>query len=283
MANFMREKRNNLLVVDALNLSFRFRNHGKGFSPFAEKYLATVQSFAQSFNCGKILITADKGSSAYRKEIYPAYKQNRKDKFESQTDEEKFEFEQFFEELELALDLCEQAGIPVARYKGVEADDLAAYVVKHYYLKFDAIYLLSTDADWNSLLAYDGVTRFSYTKKVEYNKDNFEEYHDYPLELATAIKCIQGDAGDNIIGITGVGPKRASALASQYGSVFDLYDAADTLPDKPAYLKNVKAEKEKLLLNIELVDLIEYCETAIGEYLTEYDNLIKERIINAGN
>lgn len=267
---------NNLLIVDALNLSFRFRNHGKSFQPFASKYVDTVKSFAQSFKCGKIIITADKGSSTYRKEIYPDYKLNRKEKFESQSDSEKEEFAKFFTELELALDLCQEAGIPVLRFQGVEADDLSAYIVKKYHLRFDSIYLLSTDRDWLQLLTYSNVTQFSYTTKKEISQHNWDEHFDYPLEHFIHIKALEGDTGDNIYGIPSVGPKRAKDLIAQYETVFDLYEAADSLPDKPAFMKNVKQHKETLMLNIQLVDTIAFCEDAIGvDNLAEVDKLME--------
>ena len=72
------------LVVDALNLAFRWKHQGK--TDFAADYIATVQSLAQSYNCEKIIITADQGSSSYRRNLDPGYKQNRKDKYAEQTE-----------------------------------------------------------------------------------------------------------------------------------------------------------------------------------------------------
>ena len=63
--------RNRVLVIDALNLGFRWKHQGR--TDFREDYMRTVESFASSYNCGTIIITADKGNSKYRKEIYPEY------------------------------------------------------------------------------------------------------------------------------------------------------------------------------------------------------------------
>ena len=62
-----------VMIVDALNLAFRWKHQGK--TTFASDYIATVQSLAQSYSCEKIIITADQGSSSYRKNILPDYKQ----------------------------------------------------------------------------------------------------------------------------------------------------------------------------------------------------------------
>ena len=52
------------LVVDALNLAFRWKHQGR--TDFRHDYVAVVKSLANSYNCGNIIITADWGSSSYR-------------------------------------------------------------------------------------------------------------------------------------------------------------------------------------------------------------------------
>ena len=93
----------NLLIVDGLNVAFRWKHQGR--TDFRYEYERTVQSLANSYGCRRILITADWGSSSYRKSISPEYKQNRKDKFAEQSEEERIAFEEFFEEFEATLEL----------------------------------------------------------------------------------------------------------------------------------------------------------------------------------
>ena len=80
-----------VLIIDALNLAFRWKHQGR--TDFRHQYVETVKSLAHSYNCGTVIITADWGSSSYRKEILPEYKQNRKDKYSTQTEAEKQAFE----------------------------------------------------------------------------------------------------------------------------------------------------------------------------------------------
>ena len=75
---------------------------------------------------------------------------------------------------------------------------------------------------------------------------------------------MNGDTGDNISGITGIGPKRAAELVKQYGSALDLY-AATPINSKYKHIQNLNAEAEKIPLNYQLMDLVTYCEEAIGE------------------
>ena len=94
------------LIVDALNLAFRWKHQGR--TDFRYEYQRTVHSLAKSYDCKNIIITADLGSSSYRKEINPDYKQNRKEKFAEQSEQEKMEFEDFIAEYEATLELLQE-------------------------------------------------------------------------------------------------------------------------------------------------------------------------------
>ena len=91
------------LIVDSLNLAFRWKHQGR--TDFRYDYQRTVESLAKSYDCKNLIITADWGSSTYRKGISPEYKQNRKEKFAEQTEQERIAFEEFFEEFEASLEV----------------------------------------------------------------------------------------------------------------------------------------------------------------------------------
>lgn len=246
-----------VMVVDALNLGFRFLHSGQ--LNFAEDYLKTVQSLAQSYKAGRVIIACDKGSSSYRKNIFPEYKANRKEKFEQQTEEEKAKFERFFLDFEATLLLLEKY-YTVLRYEGVEADDLAAWIVKN--VEYKHCWLISTDKDWD-LLVSDKVSRFSYVTRKETTIENWP--HECEPENYLGLKCLQGDAGDNIGKPTGLGPKRASELLTLYGNIWDLIDAMP-INGKQKFIQELNKSKDLLLRNIELMDLVTYCEDAVGEF-----------------
>ena len=48
---------NRVLIVDTLNLGFRWKHQGR--TDFAEDYIKTVESFANSYNCGTIIAAMD--------------------------------------------------------------------------------------------------------------------------------------------------------------------------------------------------------------------------------
>lgn len=263
---------NTVLLVDGLNLSFRFKH--KRQRNFGPDYLRTIDSLAASYGCSKIIVCSDKGGSSYRKEIYPEYKGNRKEKFDQQTEEEEQEFLQFLADYEDALDLV-STSYPVIRYQGVEADDLIAAICKNSTLP---IWIISTDKDLDQLIA-ENISRFSYITRKEVTYRNFKETYGCTPEEYISVKVLQGDTGDNVKGIEGIGPKRALGLVKQYGSAFDIYDAIP-LEGKQKFIQAVNEAKDLILLNYKLMDLNFYKE-AIGEYYgLLVETLKKENVWN---
>lgn len=265
----LKESKGNTLILDSLNLAFRYK-HAKR-TDFRYDYLKTLKSLAQSYNCGNTIITSDQGASSYRRAIDPNYKVR---DYAEQTDEEKAFFEDFFDEYEQTLEVFKEEGYPVLRYKNVEADDIAAHLVKHKDVyNLGNIWLISSDRDWD-LLVSEEVSRFSFVTRKEITVDNWEEHYKVAREDYISYKCLMGDKGDNVPGVDGVGPVKAASLIATYGSAMDIFDALP-LPDKYVYMRNVNAFGDRLLTNYELMDLLTYCDDAIGE-----ENLrdIKEKL-----
>lgn len=255
---------NSLMIVDSLNLAFRYKHSGA--IGFCTDYMRTVDSLKKSYKANKLIIAGDMGSSSYRKAIYPDYKQNRKDKYADQTEAEKEAFEAFFQEVQEILTQYEvEANHPVARFQGVEADDIAAYIVsKRKKFALNQIWLISSDKDWDLLVA-PGVSRFSYVTRKEITHDNWLDHYDCTQDEYISIKCLMGDSGDNVVGVAGIGPKRALQLVQEYGSAYDII-AAMPISSKYKYITALNEfGSEGLMLNYQLMDLITYCEEAIGE------------------
>lgn len=103
----------NLLIVDGLNIAFRWKH--QGVLDFKYDYIRTVESLAKSYNAGQIIVLAD-GGSFYRKEIFPEYKANRKEKYADQTEQEAKEFEMFMAEFSNTLTLLKEK-YPVFQFK----------------------------------------------------------------------------------------------------------------------------------------------------------------------
>ena len=262
---------NNLLLVDSLNFAFRYsRGNNKNF---AEQYVDTIKSFAKSYECNKIVITGDWGSY-YRKEVSPLYKANRLAKRQEQTEEEADKFKAFLAEYNRALEIL-KGYYPVLKFKGVEADDIIAYIAERTSSDYHT-WIISSDKDLDQLIS-NKVSRFGFITRKEITVENWNTHYDYPLEAHIDIKCLEGDKGDNVEGVSGVGPKKAQQLVEQYGGI---YDIIGNLPidSKYKYIQNLNAfGKEGLLLNAELMDLQQFCVEALlnKENIDVINNLIK--------
>ena len=262
----------NLLIVDGLNIAFRWKH--QGVLDFKYDYIRTVESLAKSYNAGQIIVLADGGSS-WRKEIFPEYKANRKEKYAEQTEQEAKEFEMFMAEFTNTLTLIREK-YPVFQFRGVEADDIAAYIVKEF--DYEDCWLISSDKDWDLLIG-DKVSRFSTVTRKETTVHNWDEHYDFEIPDYITFKCLTGDKGDNVPGIPGIGPKRAVQLMQQYGDVFDIYGACP-IDGKYKYIQNLNENAEQLLINVELMDLLTYCDEAIGKENTEVINTTLKRVLN---
>jgi len=269
-------ERENLLIVDGFNLAFRYKHSGE--RNFAGKYLQTVMSFANSYGASEVVVLSD-GGSKYRREIFPGYKGDRELLKQNQSKEEAEEFQNFLDDWRVAFELCGSQYTTI-QYKGVEADDIAAYLVadERIRINFPHIWLLSTDRDWDLLVDHN-VSRFSYRTRKEVTLENWSEHYSYPPEDHLSIKVLQGDKSDSIPGVPGIGEKRAASLVAQYGSALDIYSILP-IEDNRAFMKNLNAFDKQIITNYELMDLVTFSKQAIGpENIDDLDEKIEFEIL----
>jgi 5'-3' exonuclease len=252
------KERNNLLIVDGLNLAFRWKQRGNNIKPdvFAAKLVSTVNSLAKSYGAREVIFLNDFKSSTYRLGIHPLYKSDRKKVYAKQTQEEVDASAAFFTYYkDVALPLVKK-NFTVVQCENVEADDLACYFVEQFEdgKHFDHIWLISTDGDWDELVS-ERCSRFATTSRKEFTIENFYDNKDCDTpEQFTHVKAVMGDTGDSVYGVPGIGAKRAYNLVRTYGDVFGIIDALP-IEGKQLFIQELNNSAELLLLNLELVDL----------------------------
>jgi DNA polymerase-1 len=270
-----------LMIVDALNLAYRWKvRPSKTGEPliqkaFQDEYIATIRSLQKTYSAGKVIVICD-GGSKYRREIYPEYKQHRKDKYLSASIEEQKAFEDFIKEFNSTIEKINLNNKwKTIKFAGVEADDISAYICKNIdNYNIENIWLISSDKDW-LLLIDERISQFSYITRKEITYNNWSEHYDYKLDDYLSIKCLTGDSGDNITGVAGIGPVRAQSLVEKYESIDQIINA---LPIKSTskYIQNLNTSKDLLLRNCQLIDLKTFCEKAIGDNLENLNNTLRE-------
>jgi 5'-3' exonuclease len=170
----------------------------------------------------------DVGRSRWRKARYSGYKSSRDHKFT--TPVEQASFESAYEQMNIMKQVLEVAGVHQVGVQGVEADDLLGLLSSGFNQlgTYDEVVICSDDHDMHQLIS-GRVKIFapahSKTKKPHYvtEEDVREEWNGFGPQSLIEIKSLTGDGGDDIPGIKGVGPKRATELLKQFGSLEALF------------------------------------------------------------
>jgi 5'-3' exonuclease len=269
-AKAMAENNNNLLLVDGVNLAFRYLQR-KNYNNYTDDYIRTITSLGKSYGAKRIICCFDAGASAYRKAMYPEYKQNRKIE---RSEEEQERFTEFFNCLTDTID-----ALPFEHYKfkGIEADDVIAYFTKNLSPKYDHTWIISSDRDLFQLLK-PNVSIFNMYSRKEIDIDYLDsEYGLTPREYSYA-RMIEGDAGDGITGVEGIGPKRSIALIKEYKTIQNLISSLP-IAGKAKYIQNLNKSLDILQRNEKLINLLDYIDVVIGS--VEKQELIEEMLTKA--
>ena len=243
-----------LLIIDGNNLGYRWLKR-KNYNDFSEDYINTVASLSKSYNAIKTMVCFDFGKSYYRLELFKKYKGNRT---EPDTDEEKEQYQEFFNCLNSLPKLIPYDSV---KYRGVEADDTITFLVENLKDRYEHIWMISSDTDLHQLIDTN-VSAFSIFSRREVTIDSLYETKGLtPLEYMY-VKVIMGDTSDNISGVSGIGEKRASTLIKKYGSLDNLID---NLPIKGSsqYITNLNLSADILKRNEALINLKRYNKAAI--------------------
>jgi DNA polymerase-1 len=161
-------------------------------------------------------------------------------------------------QISLAKKIFSAFNIPVVEKIGYEADDLIATLKEKFVNLADEIIILTGDLD--TLQLVDKKTKVltmqkGITKTMIYDEDKVKEkYGLLPVQLPD-YKALVGDPSDNIIGISGIGPKTASKLLQKYQNLEGIIDAAKEKKLDPKINLQILNNKEKLLFNRDLVTL----------------------------
>jgi DNA polymerase-1 len=91
-------------------------------------------------------------------------------------------------------------------------------------------------------------------------------------------KCLTGDKGDNVPGVNGIGPKRASSLIASHGDVFDLMTQLP-IDSRYKFMQNLNEfGADNLAKNIELMDLSYDPDAQVLGHSKEIIGLVKNYV-----
>ena len=247
-------EKNNLIIIDGNNLAYRWIQR-RNYNHFEEDYIRTIESLGNSYKASRTIVCFDFGKSYYRMNISDDYKSTRK----KPTDEEEIQkYHEFFDCLNAVYD---ELTYDKHKYRGIEADDLMTFLVLKLSASYEHTWIISSDRDLYQLVD-DNVSIYNIFSRrevdLEYLQDTFEIT---PTEYLLS-RYIEGDKSDAIIGVQGIGPKRAQGLAKQYKSLTELVKALP-VKGKSKYIQNLNQSKKLLERNEQMINLTKYNKHAI--------------------
>lgn len=184
-----------------------------GFTNMFMKLTNTIQS-------DYTLVLFDAKRENFRNEIYADYKANRKDTPEDL----KPQFE-IIREAVTALSLNH------LEMEGYEADDLIATFANIAQEQDIDVVVVSADKDLMQLVR-PNVCLYDPMKDIYFDDEAVKErFGVYPNRVVD-VQALMGDSSDNIPGVPSIGPKTASLLINEFGSLDELLANLDKIPQE---------------------------------------------------
>ena len=129
-----------------------------------------------------------------------------------------------------------QRGSRRAESEGLEADDAIATLVERH--EGSPVVVVTGDRDLLSLVRDPEVKALFPLKGLkevtEFTEKDVAAKYGVPPSLYSEFATLRGDPSDGLPGVPGIGPKRASALLAEHGSIDAIMGKLDTLPPKQA-------------------------------------------------
>ena len=197
-----------------------------------------------------IAVTLDVGGDkgTFRTQLYPEYKANRDAPPED-----------LFPQVNRAIEMLKEIGVPVIGCEGFEADDVLATIATDFSTKHPDIRvrIISKDKDLKQLLG-EGAPP---TEMYDVHKDALITEADLMEDLGIRpdqmidLLTLMGDTADNIPGVPGIGIKTAAKLLVEFDTLAGVFEAAHAGTIKGKRRENILASEESLPLSKELVTL----------------------------
>ncbi len=198
-----------------------------------------------------LAVILDKDSKSFRNEIYDQYKANRPPAPED-----------LVPQFPLIRDATRAFSLPCIEMAGYEADDLIASYARAAQARGWNVTIVSSDKDLMQLVGeHDGarIDMLDTMKNQRIFRDEVKEKFGVGPELVGDVLALMGDSVDNVPGIFGIGPKTASKLIAEHGSLTAALDAASEMKLSKLKDRLIEGRFDAELSKV-LVTLKEDCE-----------------------
>lgn len=257
---------NKILLIDANNLSLRALY---GCAPLMDSsgfptgcLMTTVRTaarIAERVRPQNTIFVWDGKRSDYRMKIYPEYKLRPE---LPEEDPKRLVLDSWRLQVSKLKEYLKFLGVGQIQ-ASCEADDTICYLTQVFNEAGFQVVIASADADFNQLISdnADRVKVFNLAKDCFYDEETVFNEFNIKVQQWVEYRALTGDSSDNIKGVNGVGPKKASDLLKFFSSVQDFYAVAT-----PSWLetngnkihKKIVEDREIVERNIKLMDLLRF-------------------------
>ena len=203
-------------------------------------FLNMFLKMIDAFNPDGVVVAFDKGKPHVRMEMLPQYKAQR-----PPMDPDLHAQFPMIKELLAALN------VPILQSEGWEGDDILGTMARLGEQAGCDMLLVTGDRDMYQLVTeHVNVvsTRKGLSDVAIMTPESVDDlYHGITPALVPDFYGLKGDTSDNIPGVPGIGPKKASALIAQYGSLDEVIAHADEVKGKMG--ENLRAHIDDALLS----------------------------------
>lgn len=203
-------------------------------------FLNMFLKMIDAFNPDGVVVAFDKGKPRVRMEMLPQYKAQR-----PPMDPDLHAQFPMIKELLAALN------VPILQSEGWEGDDILGTMARLGEQAGCDMLLVTGDRDMYQLVTeHVNVvsTRKGLSDVAIMTPESVDDlYHGITPALVPDFYGLKGDTSDNIPGVPGIGPKKASALIAQYGSLDEAIAHADEVKGKMG--ENLRAHIDDALLS----------------------------------
>ena len=195
-------------------------------------------------------------------------------------------------QLQEAHNTFEKFGIKVVEQPGLEADDIVGTLAEKFKDKDSetprraqgdnfGLKIIIFSGDKDNLQLVDGekvfveLLRTGVSKTVTYNEALFLQDYGFSPKQLVDYKALVGDTSDNIPGVNGIGPKGATDLIKEYGTIEKIYEEVGLIP-KEVLRKKLETGRESAFLSKKLAKI--KCDADLPVALEDF----KQQPLNKG-
>ena len=203
-------------------------------------FLNMFLKMIDAFNPDGVVVAFDKGKPRVRMEMLPQYKAQR-----PPMDPD------LHAQFPMIKELLAVLNVPILQSEGWEGDDILGTMARLGEEAGCDMLLVTGDRDMYQLVTeHVNVvsTRKGLSDVAIMTPESVDDlYHGITPALVPDFYGLKGDTSDNIPGVPGIGPKKASALIAQYGSLDEVIAHADEVKGKMG--ENLRAHIDDALLS----------------------------------